>query len=65
MMQLELGTLEEQKKEASASCGHGVGADTGLTKEQAMTLEIFAKRLLRNISPNEESNGISATLTAC
>ena len=47
MMQLELGTLEEQKKEASASCGHGVGADTGLTKEQAMTLEIFTQRLLR------------------
>ena len=47
MMQLELGTLEEQKKEASASCGHGVGADTGLTKEQAMTLEIFTERLLR------------------
>ena len=46
-MQLELGTLEEQMKEANASYGHGVGADTGLTKEQAMTLEIFTKRLLR------------------
>ena len=47
VMQLELDTLQEQMKEASASCGHGVGADTGLTKEQAMTLDIFTERLLR------------------
>ena len=47
VMQLELGKLEEQMKEANASYGHGVGADTGLTKEQAMTLEIFTERPLR------------------
>ena len=47
VMQLELGTLEERMKKANTSYGYVVGADTGLTKEQAMTLEIFAKRLLR------------------
>ena len=46
-MQLELGTLEEQMREANASYGHGVGADTGVTKEKAMTLEIFSERPLR------------------
>ena len=45
-MQLDLGELEERMKEANASYGHGVGADTGLTREQVMTLEIFTERPL-------------------
>ena len=43
---LELGRLEERMRAANVSYGHGVGADTGLTKEQAMTLEIFTERPL-------------------
>ena len=43
---LELGRLEERMIAANVSYGHGVGADTGLTKEQAMTLEIFTERPL-------------------
>ena len=46
-MQLDLGELEERMKEANASYGHGVGAQTGLTKEHAMTLEIFTEAPLR------------------
>ena len=44
---LELGKLQEEMIAANASYGHGVGADTGLTKEQAMTLDIFTGRPLR------------------
>ena len=42
-MLLELGTLEEEMMAANVSYGHGVGADTGLTKEQAMTLRVFTE----------------------
>ena len=45
---LEIGKLEEQMKAANAAYGHGVGAETGLSKEQAMTLEIFTEGPLRN-----------------
>ena len=45
-MQLELGKLEEQMREANASYGHGVGASKGFTKEQAMTLEVLTERPL-------------------
>ena len=43
---LELGRLDERMRAANVSYGHGVGADTGLTKEQAMALEIFTERPL-------------------
>ena len=46
VQQLELGTLDKELREANASYGHGVGADTGLTKEQAMTLEVFTAQPL-------------------
>ena len=45
--QLESGILDKQMRNANASYGHGVGADTGVTKEKAMTLEIFSERPLR------------------
>ena len=47
VVQLEVGKLEEQMIAANVSYGHGVGADTGLTKEQAMTSDIFTERPLR------------------
>ena len=40
---LETGKLEEQMRAANASYGHGVGAATGLSKEQAMTLRLFTE----------------------
>ena len=48
VVKLEVGELQEQVIKANVAYGHGVGADTGLTKEQAMTLEIFTERPLRN-----------------
>ena len=48
LVQLDLGNLEKRMKEANAAYGHGVGADMGITKEQAMTLQIFTENQLGN-----------------
>ena len=47
---LEIGKLEEQVRAANVSYGHGVGAQTGLSKEHALTLEIFTEAPLRTYS---------------
>ena len=44
---LENGELEEKMRAANASYGYGVGAEAGLSKEQAMTLEIFTNGPMR------------------
>ena len=41
VMLLENGDLHASMKKANAAYGHGVGAAEGLTKEKAVTLEVF------------------------
>jgi len=47
VVRLDIGKLDEQMRAANVAYGHGVGAQTGLTKEHALTLEIFNEGPLR------------------
>ena len=44
---LETGQLEKKMRAANASYGHGVGAEAGLSREHAMTLQIFTNEPMR------------------
>ena len=44
---LEIGTLDQQMRAANESYGHGVGAEIGLSREQAATLAIFSDAPLK------------------
>ena len=42
----DLGELAEQVKKANAAYGFGKGAEETLSREQAMTLEVFTSQVL-------------------
>ena len=44
--QLQIGNLEKKMVEANVAYGHGVGANTSFTREQAMTMEVFEKKVV-------------------
>ena len=43
---LETGELAKQVRRANAACGFGKGAEQALSREQAMTLEVFTSQVL-------------------
>ena len=45
---LETGELETRRRRANSAYGFGQGADPCLTKEQAITLEVFTNQPLAN-----------------
>ena len=46
IMLLETGELAKQVRSANAAYGFGRGAEEALTREQAMTLEVFTNQVL-------------------
>ena len=44
--QLQIGNLEKKMVEANVDYGHGVGANTSVTREQTMTMEVFTQKVV-------------------
>ena len=60
---LQTGALTKQVRDANAAYGFGKGAERALSREEAMTLEVFTSQVLNEYMKQDDD--IAATLTAC